>query len=106
MVLVTDKKALEARRNTAKQNMKANAQYTEGTMQAKQLAEGNVQYTPFTPIVGSKGNKNGSEIAKAILKEAYSGNFINMKYGRKTALTVEQVANLISVHLASAFFAR
>ncbi|MGN0185400.1 MAG: hypothetical protein ACI4AL_09785 [Aristaeellaceae bacterium] len=101
--LVGKKKALENRRNTAKQTMKVNSQMVNGTETAKQLAEGDVKYNPYIPVAGSKGNKTGLEIAKEILKDAYKSGI--MKYKRRTALTVKQVAKLISDKLDDSFFA-
>lgn len=61
-----------------------------------------MQYTPYAPIAGSRGNRNGSQIASEILKEAYSGDL--MKYGRKTALTVDKVAELLKSRLEPGFY--
>lgn len=100
--LKAKKQALEAKRNTGKYNLKVNSQMVNGTEFAKQLAEGNVQYTPHAPIAGSKGNKNGAQIAKEILREAYSGKL--MKYGKKTALTVGKVAELLQSKFEPSFY--
>lgn len=100
--LKSKKRALEARRNTGKHNLKINSQMVNGTDTAKQLAEGNVRYDPFAAIPGSKGNKNGSQIAKEVLKEAYSGKM--MKYGKITALTRKQVADLLVTKFEPSFF--
>ena len=96
------KQALEKRRNTGKHTLKVNSQMVNGTEFAKQLAEGNVQYTPHAPIAGSKGNKNGAQIAKEILKEAYSSGA--MKYGKITALTVGQVADMLKSKFEPTFY--
>ena len=101
--LVSNKKALENRRNTAKQTMRINSQMVNGTETAKQLAEGYVKYNPYIPVAGSKGNKTGLEIAKEIRNDAYGSGM--MKYGRKTALTISQVSQLISDKLDDSFFA-
>lgn len=101
-ILKSKKQALEARRNTGKYNLKINSQMVNGTEVAKQLAENDVQYTPHAPIAGTKGNKNGAQIAKEILKEAYSGKL--MKYGKKTALTVKQVAELLQSKFEPSFY--
>lgn len=100
--LVSNKKALENRRNTAKQTMKVNSQMVNGTETAKQLAEGDVKYNPYIPVAGSKGNKTGLEIAKEIRNDAYGSGM--MKYGRRTALTIGQVSQLISDKLDDSFF--
>ena len=100
--LVSNKKALENRRNTAKQTMRINSQMVNGTETAKQLAEGDVKYNPYIPVAGSKGNKTGLEIAKEIRNDAYGSGM--MKYGRKTALTIGQVSQLISDKLDDSFF--
>lgn len=100
--LVSNKKALENRRNTAKQTMKVNSQMVNGTETAKQLAEGDVKYNPYIPVAGSKGNKTGLEIAKEIRNDAYGSGI--MKYGRRTALTIGQVSQLISDKLDDSFF--
>lgn len=101
-ILKSKKQALEARRNTGKYNLKINSQMVNGTEVAKQLAENDVQYTPHAPIAGTKGNKNGVQIAKEILKEAYSGKL--MKYGKKTALTVKHVADLLKSKFEPSFY--